>query len=59
MDNNELPADYWADRVSHSCKKDDLPPDIWDRICKIRNSPIQLVKDVIIGDLHKPQYSIS
>jgi len=54
--NNPKNSDRWKDRVSKSISKDDLPKEVWERILKIRNSPIKLVEDVIIGDRYKPHF---
>lgn len=54
MEDENLPKDFWRDKVSKSISKDDLPPEIWEKICKYRNSPIMLTRDHIIGDQNKP-----
>lgn len=45
---------FWNDKVSDDLTKKNIPPDAWERICKIRNSPIELIQDVIVGESHKP-----
>ena len=43
--NNSKNPDQWKDRVSKSISKNDLPKDVWERILKIRNSPIKLIEN--------------
>jgi hypothetical protein len=52
--NDSKNPDHWRDRVSKSISKIDLPKAVWERILKIRNSPIRLIEDVIIGNPQKP-----
>jgi hypothetical protein len=52
--NDSKNPDQWKDRVSKSISKNDLPKDVWERILKIRNSPIRLIENVVIGNPQKP-----
>lgn len=49
MENN-----FWEDNVSNSHGKHNISSEAWDRICKMRNSPIRLLEDYVIGDYHRP-----
>ena len=54
MTEETLPEDFWYDHVSKSVSKDDIHPEVWERVCKMRNSPIKLVREVVIGEYHRP-----
>lgn len=54
MEERKLPENFWYDHVAKGIAGADLPPHIWDRICKVRNTPIKLVRDVIVGDTRRP-----
>jgi len=58
MDNKPIPSDFWYDHVSKSHGKHNITPEAWERICKIRNSPIVLIEDLVIGESHKPHMVI-
>lgn len=55
---NEMPEDFWVNNVSRTFGKHNIDQDAWERICKIRNSPIKLKKDLIVGENHKPHMVI-
>lgn len=40
---------FWESNVSKSRGKHNLPPALWERICKIRNRPIELKHTEILG----------
>lgn len=48
----------WKDKISRSFGEHNLPEHIWEQICKIRSRPIEVVKDIIMGDYHKPHMVI-
>ncbi len=47
-------SSFWRENVSKSHGKHNIPVPAWEKICKIQNSPIQLIKDFLIGGRHKP-----
>ncbi len=49
---NKKQSTDWKNNIYMEIGKDDLPEDIWNRICRIRNRPIQLIRDVEGGDLY-------
>lgn len=53
MKSEEIPPDFWRENVSKSHGKHNIAPEAWERICKIRNRPVRLIKDHIIGEDHK------
>lgn len=53
-----MPIDFWYDNVSLSCGKYNIFPEAWIRICKIRNTPIRLIENHVIGEVHKPHMVI-
>lgn len=48
--NTRLSSYFFVDKVSKTHGKHNLPKELWDRISKIRKCPIQLTKDLILGD---------
>lgn len=54
MIDKQLPDEFWIDNISRDDGKHNLSQEVWERICKVRNSPIRLVRDKIIGEPHKP-----
>jgi hypothetical protein len=59
MNIEPIPKDFWIDNVSRSHGKHNISPEAWVRICKIRNSPIILIEDYVIGgESHKPHMVI-
>lgn len=54
MDIKQIPPDFWHDNVATNINKNNISPEAWEKICKIRNSPIILIQDLIIGESHKP-----
>lgn len=42
----------WKNSICMKINKDDIPEDIWNMICKIRNRSIQLVRDIEVADLY-------
>lgn len=41
---------FYSENISKSQGKHNLPPKVWEKICKIRNRPIRLVKNIPVGD---------
>jgi hypothetical protein len=58
MIDQEIPEEFWKDNVSRNHGKHNILPAAWEIICKIRNSPIRLLKPVIIGEDDKPHIVI-
>ncbi len=46
--------EQWENMVSKTHGKHNLPPALWDRICKIRNRPVELRHTEILGSTSKP-----
>lgn len=50
----EVRREHMQDHISKTRGKHNLDPQVWDKICKIRQSPIETIKDVHIGEMNKP-----
>jgi hypothetical protein len=49
------PDSFWVDNVCKSYGKHNVSPHLWEKICKIRNTPIRLLKDLMLGSsFHRP-----
>lgn len=55
---NDLPKNFWFDNVSKTDGKHNIDPDAWGNICKIRHSPIILIRDKHLGEDNKPHMVI-
>jgi len=54
MEDDKFQSDFWESNVSKSLNKDDIESGAWDRICKVRNSPIELIRNVYLGPINRP-----
>ena len=54
VDSKPIPPEFWEENVSKSHGKHNLPPALWDKICKIRSRPVELRRTEILGSTSKP-----
>ena len=50
LQNAKSEKNFFAERISKTHGKHNLPSELWERLCKIRNSPIELTENLVIGD---------
>jgi hypothetical protein len=50
--------DFWKYHVSRDLGRDNLPENVWDRICKIRSMCIRLAENIVLGNPEKPHMVI-
>jgi len=51
LQNAKSEKNFFAERISKTHGKHNLPNELWERLCKIRNSPIELTENLIVGDI--------
>ncbi len=50
LQNTKAKSNFFSKNISKSHGKHNLPDELWERVRKIRNRPIQLIKKVTVGD---------